>query len=177
MIDDVGSLAPDFELADESGARWRLSAHRGQPCVLMFHRHLACLPCQEHLLALRDHVERFGDATIAVVTFSDVERLAAYRSALALPFAVLSDSDRSVYRRYGLERGSWWRIYGVRTLREYARLLRAGRRPTRPTEDTLQLGGDFVIDPDGVIVFAARPASPATRPSVEVLIDAVEACR
>ncbi len=70
-------------------------------------------------MALRDHAERFGDATIAVVTFSDVDRLADYRSALALPFAVLSDHDRDVYRRYGLERGSWWRIYGVRTFREY----------------------------------------------------------
>jgi peroxiredoxin len=177
MNDDVGSLAPDFALPDDSGEMWRLSEHRGRPCVLMFHRHLACLPCQDHLVALRDHAECFRDATIAVVTFSDVDRLADYRSALALPFAVLSDREREIYRRYGLERGSWWRIYGVRTLREYVRLLRAGRRLTRPTEDTLQLGGDFVIDSGGVIVFAARPASPAARPSIETLIGAVEACR
>lgn len=177
MSIDVGSFAPDFELTDEWGEIWRLSEHRDRPCVLVFQRHLACLPCQEHLLSLRDRVERFGDAPVVVVTFAEVERLAPYRSALELPFVLLSDRDRGVYRRYELARGSWWRIYGVRTLRMYARLLRAGRRPTRPTEDTMQLGGDFVIDQDGMIAFAARPVSPATRPSVEAIIAAVEACR
>ncbi len=40
MTVDVGTPAPDFELADHQGGRWRLSAHRGRPVVLVFHRHL-----------------------------------------------------------------------------------------------------------------------------------------
>lgn len=38
---DVGDLAPDIDLPDSAGDRWRLSDHRGGPVVLLFHRHLA----------------------------------------------------------------------------------------------------------------------------------------
>lgn len=38
---EVGDVAPDVDLPDERGERWRLSDHRGRPVVLLFHRHLA----------------------------------------------------------------------------------------------------------------------------------------
>jgi peroxiredoxin len=37
----TGDTSPDFGLPDEQGADWRLSEQRGQPVVLIFHRHLA----------------------------------------------------------------------------------------------------------------------------------------
>lgn len=37
----VGDPAPDFELPDDRGGVWRLSAHRGRAVVVLFHRHLA----------------------------------------------------------------------------------------------------------------------------------------
>jgi peroxiredoxin len=37
----VGDLAPDIDLPDWKGDRWRLSEFRGRPVVLIFHRHLA----------------------------------------------------------------------------------------------------------------------------------------
>ncbi len=36
----VGEDAPDFALAADTDGEWRLSEHRGQTLVLMFHRHL-----------------------------------------------------------------------------------------------------------------------------------------
>ncbi len=38
---DVGDPAPELELPDHEGNRWRLGDHRGRPVVLIFHRHLA----------------------------------------------------------------------------------------------------------------------------------------
>jgi peroxiredoxin len=38
---DVGDPAPDLVLPDADGRTWRLSAFRGRPVVLVFHRHLA----------------------------------------------------------------------------------------------------------------------------------------
>ena len=38
---EPGDLAPEIDLPDDEGGRWRLSEHRGQPAVLIFHRHLA----------------------------------------------------------------------------------------------------------------------------------------
>ena len=36
-----GDLAPEIDLPDADGGRWRLSDHLGRPVVLIFHRHLA----------------------------------------------------------------------------------------------------------------------------------------
>jgi peroxiredoxin len=36
----AGAEAPDFILHTDRGDAWRLSAHRGAPLILMFHRHL-----------------------------------------------------------------------------------------------------------------------------------------
>lgn len=36
----TGEQVKDFTLTDDSGARWRLSEHHGQPVLLIFHRHL-----------------------------------------------------------------------------------------------------------------------------------------
>ena len=38
---DVGDPAPQIDLLDQEGNRWRLSDHRGRPVVVLFHRHLA----------------------------------------------------------------------------------------------------------------------------------------
>lgn len=36
-----GDGAPDVDLPDDQGGRWRLADHRGRPVLLIFHRHLA----------------------------------------------------------------------------------------------------------------------------------------
>ena len=117
------------------------------------------------------HLYRLHGASVAVITFAPVDALAAYRAHLDLPFPVLSDPTRELYRRFNLGRGSRRAIYGVGTLRMYARLIRSGRRLSRPTQDTRQLGGDFALDGAGRLIAAFRPDSPDTRPSLQQLID------
>ena len=58
-----------------------------------------------------------------------------------------------------------------------ARLLRQGRRARLPTEDALQLGGDFVIGVDGALVWGHWSDGPDDRPAVDELIAAVAAAR
>ena len=66
-------------------------------------------------------------------------------------------------------------MWGPRVWRDYARLLRKGARFERPKahEDTLQLGGDFVVGRDGRLVLAFRSKGPDDRPSVDALLSAV----
>ncbi len=111
---------------------------------------LTALP--EHVSAGRDHLDhldQFGDAGIAVVTFATPERLAAYREHLRLPLDVVADTDRTLYRLLGAERGSNRQVWSAGTLRMYARLLRAGRRLHRPTEDIrTRLTSHHLLTPD-----------------------------
>lgn len=126
---------------------------------------------------MRDRLHDFGDARLAAVTFATAEELPAHRMHLELPFPMLADPDRETYRQFDLGRGALRDIWSLGTMTMYARLLRQGRRLRRPTQDTRQLGGDFVIDPQGRLAAAFRPASPDDRPAIESLIEAVADAR
>ena len=125
---------------------------------------------------MRDRLTELGDSTdVVLITFSDPEKLATYRTRNELPFPILMDRDRVAYRAFGLARGSIARVWGWRAGRRYLEILRAnglsGLR--RPEEDTLQLGGDFVVGPDGVLEYGFWGDGPDDRPSVDDLIDEV----
>ena len=122
---------------------------------------------------MRDRLDEFGDAAVAVVAFSAPEYVAAYQRDRLAPIPVLIDEDRATYHAYGLGRGSVWKVWGPKMWWSYGRRLRRGQSLRRPTEDTLQMGGDFVIGRDGRVVFAFRSEDPDDRPSVDALLGAV----
>lgn len=130
------------------------------------------------MIAVRDHHQRFGDAHLAVVTFTgDPANAMAYRRHLGLDEAgipVLVDPDRALYRALGASRGSLRRVWSPGTLALYARLLRRGRRLRRSNQDTRQLGADAVIDRTGRVHRVWLPDGPDRRPPVSALIDAVQ---
>ena len=126
------------------------------------------------------------DTEVALVTFTERTNLVDYRAKNPLPFPTLIDADRSAYRAFGLGRGSIGRVYGLQTARRYLEIVRSGglsgggglakaAGALRPTEDPLQLGGDFVIDAEGVLAYGFWGRGPDDRPSVTELIDAVAA--
>lgn len=121
---------------------------------------------------MRDQLDHFGDARIAVVTFAPPERLAAHRNHLGVSFDVVSDVDRQLYRLLGAERGTTRQVWSIGTLRMYARLVRQGGRLRRPTEDIRQLGADAVIGRDGRLRLLSLPSTPDARPPVGELIAA-----
>jgi hypothetical protein len=119
-----------------------------------------------------DRLGDLGDAVVALITFTRQRNLRGYRGRLGLPFVVLTDETRATYRAYGLGRGRWWRVWGPRTVRAYGRLIRGGARAERPKEDTLQLGGEFVVGRDGRLLYAFRSKGPDDRPPVDDLVRA-----
>jgi len=126
---------------------------------------------------VRDRLNEFGDVTLAAVTFTTHNNLSSHRAHLELPFPLLADPDLEVYQQFGLKRGSLRQIWSFGTIKLYARLLAKGRRLRPPSQDTRQLGGDFVIGPDGRLAQGFWPSSPDQRPSIDTLIDAVDATR
>lgn len=125
---------------------------------------------------MRDRLDELGaDTEVVVVTFTKPEQLDGYLAMNDLPFAVLLDPDRVSYDRFGLRRGSLLRIWGARAAWRYVQLFaqRKWRSLRRPTEDTRQLGGDFIVDPEGVLVYGFWGQGPDDRPSVDELIAAI----
>lgn len=126
---------------------------------------------------MSDRLDEFGDAAVVLVTFTRPRNLRGFRRQLGLAYPVVADETRSTYRAYGLGRGSWRRVWGFPAIRGYARLLRRGKWPHFPTGDTLQLGGDFIVDSEGLVAYAHPSTGPDDRPAVDELLAVVRAIR
>jgi peroxiredoxin len=135
------------------------------------------MPCLAHLGEVQQSYEEFRrlGAEVLVVVQARPELLAAFLSQQRLPFPAVADPQRAAYRAFGLERTSWATFLRPDVVLRYLRLIIGGwhPRPAREGEDVLQLGGDFVLDATGRLVYAYRSAEPTDRPAVEVLVSSV----
>jgi peroxiredoxin len=105
---------------------------------------------------------------VLIVSFGAERQARAWLDETGTPFPLLLDPDRSVYRAYGLER-SVLRTWTPRVIWYYIRQFAAGRLG-RVEGDPHQLGGDFIIDRDGIIRLAYREWDPVDRPPVASLL-------
>ena len=110
---------------------------------------------------------------VVVVTFEVGSAAQAYVRDTNLSWPMIVDETRALYSAYGMERGSWWKIYGPGPWWVYAKLLLKGRRLRRPRGNFDQLGGDVLIDPEGIVRLHHVGSGPADRPSVRTIIDVI----
>jgi len=126
------------------------------------------------VLGQKARLDEIGAAAVFVVHDAPERVRGGLLRGLDIPFPVLVDADRDAYRAWGLRRSS---VAGVwldpRVWQRYAALLVRGERPGRPGADTLQLGGDFVVDRDGIVAYA-RPQQRDDRPPVLALVSELE---
>jgi hypothetical protein len=127
---------------------------------------------------VRDRWARWAalDAAVLFVVFDEPDlvrrTMLASLEVDSLPFEVLVDRERAAYVRWGMGRAPWRTIWlDPEVYRAYWRLIRAGDRLRSGGSDTLQLGGDFVIAPDGRVVLS-RPQQRDDRPPVGELLQA-----
>jgi hypothetical protein len=126
------------------------------------------------VLSRRDRIETAGGVVLAVA-FDEPKRVrAGLLRGIDDPWPVLIDRDRVAYRRWGLGRASRLRLVRPDWVRGYARMLLRGDRLARPGNDVLQLGGDFVIDRNGVVVLAHPQAGFDDRLPAGALVKALE---
>ncbi len=122
------------------------------------------------------HRERIAElGTALFVAFDSPGRLRdSLLHGLDVPYPLLVDRDRSAYRAWGLGRASLLTVWGDPGVwRRYAIELARGARLRRPGMDPLQLGGDFVVDRGGTVVYS-RPQQRDDRPPVADLLRALE---
>ncbi len=122
--------------------------------------------------ARREEFEQ-ADVRIFVVSFTDnLEWAEQWIEETCQAFPLLLDPERQLYQAFGLER-SLLRSWNLRTLWRYARYVLSGRKLKGIKGDSAQLGGDFLLDGSGSLIFAYRSHDPTDRPSVDRLMQAV----
>jgi hypothetical protein len=91
---------------------------------------------------------------------------------------MLADPSRRTYEAFGFERASLARVWlDPRVWWRYASLLARGRRLQRPQSDTLQLGGDVILDTAGRVAWVRHSKGPEDRPDLATLRAAVAKMR
>lgn len=112
----VGSIAPAFTLEGSRGSI-SLSDYRGkQPVVLYFMREFTCQLSRKNVVQLKRLYSSLQARNAAVLVIAGGSRAEAEQLATAMqvPFPVLADANREVYRSYGLQRlMSLWQRSGI----------------------------------------------------------------
>ena len=98
----VGALAPEFAAVDSAGATNTLTELRGKWVVLYFYPRSFTPGCTAEACSLRNGFTAIQDlgAVILGVSLDGVKKQAKFKEEYHLPFAILSDADKTVSRAY-----------------------------------------------------------------------------
>jgi peroxiredoxin Q/BCP len=148
MSIEAGSLAPEFELPDETGKIRRLSDFRGQPVVLYFYPKDDTPGCTVEACNFRDDYSAYERAGVVILGVSPdkVKSHQKFKEKFHLPFPLLADEGHKVTDLYG--------AWGLKKMmgRTYMGLLRT----------------TYLIGPDGMVARVFEGVKPAVH-SQEVL--------
>src|SRR5262245_24513896 len=135
---NIGQLAPDFDLPDGNGQRWKLSAARGKTVVLLFYPGDETPVCTKQLCSVRDNWERYVEtgAEIIGINTDSVEKHRSFAEHYKLPLRLLSDSGGQVVRDYDMK-GWLGTLRGVVVIdkERYIRLRQVVMPIFRPSDD------------------------------------------
>ncbi len=147
---------------------------------------------QLHLPTVLDELAKL-DARLLIASFAPLSRFAEwapyFRESFLQPFYTehhlslpdnvfartrfLADPALDVYHAYGLGRLSMLQAYGPKIIWQYLRWAAMGKPIKRTNQDTLQRGGDFVINREGRLTLAHMGNSQAERPPVSEILAAL----
>lgn len=129
-----GDPAPDFTLADDTGATVSLSDFRGRNLIVYFYPAAMTPGCTTQACDFSDSLEALTAHGYAVIGISPDApgKLAAFRERDHLSIMLVSDPDRAVMRAWG--------AYGEKKL--YGKVVQGVIRST------------FVVDPQGKVAHA-----------------------
>ena len=145
-----GDRAPSFALPSLDGSDVALEDYRGRKLLLAFFRYGACPLCNLRMTFLIDAFPRWQEKGLDVVAVfeSPAERLLETVASQAIPFAVIPDPERALYRLYGVVPSLWGYVVGAFRVRAFRDAFQRGFRPGKGEGAITQLPAEFLIGPD-----------------------------
>ena len=100
----VGDPAPDFEL-DGTEGRFRLSDHRGERVVLLFHPGDFTPVCTRQFCSYAERAEDMSSlgATVVGISAQDVDSHSKFVDEKGIPVPLLADPGSRVAKSYGVK--------------------------------------------------------------------------
>jgi peroxiredoxin len=124
---------------------------------------------------LRRQKERFEDAgaQVLLVGMGTPPETAAFASQFDVPFPIVADSKRRLYRTFELGRMQPWGFFSPIVALKGVAAMAQGHLFGLPQGDPRQLPGVFVIDTDGTIIFAHYSSDPSDHPTPDTILNAL----
>lgn len=110
-----------------------------------------------------------------MVTFENDYFARQYVAETGLPWPLLIDTDRELYRGYGMLEASFLDIWGPASWQAYAGAMLKGQLPKPAHGDIYQRGGDVLIDPKGIVRLHHVGSGPADRPAIASIMQRLDA--
>lgn len=153
---ETGTQAPDVEMHALDGRTRSVGQYRGRPLLLQFYRYASCPMCDLRLHDFAREYPRLREMGLEVIAIfhSSPKRLRSHFSRRLLPFPIVADPSRRLYRSYGVET-SWMRLL-LSALKPgfYWDWLRSMRHGFFGGVDwrLASMPADFLIGPDGTVL-------------------------
>ncbi len=167
-----GDQIPPLDLETIAGARVTLPRAQGGAVHLQFRRFAGCPICNLHLRSIarrHDEIAAAGIHEVAVF-HSSAETMRPFQGDL--PFAVVADPEKQLYRRFGVE-ASLLSVVDPRAWSSFLRGVTAKHRSSSVTGEGGHLGlpADFLIDDQGVLRACKYGAHADDQWSVDELLE------
>ena len=107
---------------------------------------------------------------VKVVTFDSPSMGKRYAQQRDARWPMLHDQDRKLYHAYGFGRASLAKLMGPVAVLKYIPQILTGHSGT-PGKDIFQMGGNVLIDPDGIVKMHHVSDQPHDRPTANKILD------
>lgn len=126
-------------------------------------------------MQLRPHQSELEarNTEVAIISFGTPALAQKWIEETQTSFQFFIDPEKKAYQAYGLE-SSLIRSWRPRTWLAYARLMTQGWRWRGIQGDSGQLGGDFIVDRQGIIRLAHRSQDPTDRPALSTILKTLD---
>ncbi len=124
----------------------------------------------------KDGFDELG-ARVVLVGLGTVEETADFRAKFDMPFEMIADPGKRLYRAFGLKQASTGKLLSPgMAVKGVAAILR-GHGVGKPQGDVRQLPGVFIIDTGGKLRYRYYAEGPADHPAPEELIAVLQSIR
>jgi peroxiredoxin len=121
----------------------------------------------------KDRFDALG-ARVVLVGLGTVEETARFKSRFDIPFDMIADPEKALFRAFGLKQASTGKLLSVGMAVKGVSAMLRGHGLGMPQGDVRQLPGVFIIDTDGRIRYRYFAEGPADHPAPEDLIDVLQ---
>ncbi|MBC8346223.1 MAG: AhpC/TSA family protein [Candidatus Marinimicrobia bacterium] len=146
----TGETAPTFSVIDICGIEQSPEKYNGQKWMLSFFRYASCPACNlriHELVQVYDKFQAQGFLILAVFE-SPKESILEYVAKDELPFPIIPDPSRKLYKQFGVESSWFGYLKGVHVA--MMGMLK-GFLPGKMEGDLAMIPADFLINENGTI--------------------------